>query len=60
VREIRLERVAAQERASGWDCTAGLTTASGLSFVDRFLLQPYGLQYLRILSFILVIGVAGS
>jgi electron transport complex protein RnfA len=49
------------EGAVGMGLATGLvlTTASGLSFlVDRFLLQPYGLQYLRILSFILVIGVA--
>jgi electron transport complex protein RnfA len=36
-----------------------LTTASGLSYlVDRLLLEPYDLQYLRLLSFILVIGSA--
>ena len=49
------------EGAVGMGLATGLvlTTASGLSFlVDRFLLQPYGLQYLRILSFILVIGAA--
>jgi Na+-translocating ferredoxin:NAD+ oxidoreductase subunit A len=49
------------EGAVGMGLATGLvlTTASGLSFlVDRFLLQPFDLQYLRILSFILVIGVA--
>jgi len=49
------------EGAIGMGLATGLvlTTASGLSFlVDRFLLQPFDLQYLRILSFILVIGVA--
>jgi Na+-translocating ferredoxin:NAD+ oxidoreductase subunit A len=36
-----------------------LTVASGLSYaVDRLLLAPYNLQYLRLLSFILVIGAA--
>jgi electron transport complex protein RnfA len=36
-----------------------LTTASGMSYlVDRLLLEPYDLQYLRLLSFILVIGAA--
>ncbi len=49
------------EGAVGMGLATGLvlTTASGLSFlVDRFLLQPFDLQYLRLLSFILVIGVA--
>jgi electron transport complex protein RnfA len=49
------------EGAMGMGLATGLvlTTASGLSFlVDRFLLQPFDLQYLRLLSFILVIGVA--
>jgi electron transport complex protein RnfA len=49
------------EGAVGMGLATGLvlTIASGLSFlVDRFLLQPFDLQYLRILSFILVIGVA--
>src|SRR5690606_8776318 len=36
-----------------------LTTASGLSFlVDRLLLIPLGLEYLRLIGFILVIGAA--
>ena len=36
-----------------------LTTASGLSFlVDHFVLQRFELQYLRLLSFVLVIGVS--
>jgi electron transport complex protein RnfA len=36
-----------------------LTTAAGLSYlVDTFLLAPFDLQYLRILSFILVIATA--
>ena len=49
------------EGAIGMALATGLvlTTASGLSYlVDRWLLQPFDLQYLRILSFILVIGVA--
>jgi electron transport complex protein RnfA len=49
------------EGAVGMGLATGLvlTTASGLSFlVDRYLLQPYELQYLRLLSFILVIGAA--
>lgn len=49
------------EGAVGMGLATGLvlTTASGLSFlVDRFLLQPFDLEYLRLLSFILVIGVA--
>ena len=36
-----------------------LTIASGLSYlVDRWLLQPNDLEYLRLISFILVIGAA--
>jgi len=36
-----------------------LTTASGLGFlVDRFVLQRFELQYLRLLSFVVVIGVS--
>ena len=36
-----------------------LTTASGLSYlVDRFLLQPFDLQYLKLLSFIVVIAAS--
>lgn len=36
-----------------------LTSASGLSYlVDRFLLIPFALEYLRLLCFILVIGAA--
>jgi electron transport complex protein RnfA len=36
-----------------------LTTASGLGYlVDRWLLAPFDLEYLRLLSFILVIGAA--
>ena len=49
------------EGAIGMALATGLvlTTASGLSYlVDRFLLIPFGLQYLRLLSFILVIGAA--
>jgi electron transport complex protein RnfA len=49
------------EGAVGMALATGLvlTTASGLSFlVDRFLLMPLGLEYLRLISFILVIGAA--
>jgi electron transport complex protein RnfA len=49
------------EGAVGMGLATGLvlTTASGLSFlVDKLLLQRFELQYLRLLSFILVIGVA--
>jgi electron transport complex protein RnfA len=36
-----------------------LIIASGLShLVDRYLLEPLGLEYLRLLSFLLVIGIA--
>lgn len=49
------------EGAVGMALATGLvlTTASGLSYlVERFLLRPFDLEYLRLLSFILVIGVA--
>jgi electron transport complex protein RnfA len=49
------------EGAIGMALATGLvlTTASGLSFlVDRFLLQRFELQYLRLLSFVVVIGVS--
>jgi electron transport complex protein RnfA len=49
------------EGAIGMGLATGLvlTTASGLSyFVDRLLLIPFDLQYLRLLSFILVIGAS--
>lgn len=49
------------EGAFGMGLATGLvlTTASGLSYlVDHFLLRPYGLEYLRLLAFILVIGAA--
>src|SRR5262245_22595824 len=49
------------EGAIGMGLATGfvLTVAAGLSFlVDRYLLQPFQLQYLRILSFVVVIGVA--
>ena len=36
-----------------------LTMASGLGYIiDRWLLIPYGLQYLRLIAFILVIGAS--
>jgi electron transport complex protein RnfA len=49
------------EGAIGMALATGLvlTTASGLSFlVDHFLLQRFDLQYLRLLSFIVVIGAS--
>jgi len=49
------------EGAIGMALATGLvlTTASGLSFlVDHFVLQRFELQYLRLLSFVLVIGVS--
>jgi electron transport complex protein RnfA len=49
------------EGAIGMALATGLvlTTASGLSFlVDRFLLQRFELQYLKLLSFVVVIGVS--
>jgi len=49
------------EGAVGMALATGLvlTTASGLSYlVDRLLLIPYDLQYLRLVAFILVIGAA--
>ncbi|MBN1238132.1 MAG: electron transport complex subunit RsxA [Gammaproteobacteria bacterium] len=49
------------EGAVGMGLATGLvlTTASGLSYlVDRFLLTPFGLEHLRLLGFILVIGAA--
>src|SRR5690606_25516493 len=49
------------EGAVGMALATGLvlTTASGLSYlVDRFLLTPFELEYLRLISFILVIAAA--
>ena len=49
------------EGAMGMALATGLvlTTASGLSYlVDRFLLQPFDLQYLKLLSFIVVIAAS--
>jgi electron transport complex protein RnfA len=49
------------EGAIGMALATGLvlTTASGLSFlVDRFLLQRFEVQYLRLLSFVVVIGAS--
>jgi H+/Na+-translocating ferredoxin:NAD+ oxidoreductase subunit A len=49
------------EGALGMALATGLvlTTASGVSYlVERFLLRPFDLEYLRLLSFVLVIGVA--
>ena len=49
------------EGAVGMSLATGLvlTTASALSYlIDRFLLIPNDLQYLRLISFILVIGAA--
>lgn len=49
------------EGAIGMGLATGLvlTTASGLSYlVERFLLQPFELEYLRLVAFILVIGAA--
>ena len=49
------------EGALGMGLATGLvlTTASGLSYlVERWLLAPYGLEYLRLVAFILVIGAA--
>jgi electron transport complex protein RnfA len=49
------------EGAIGMALATGLvlTTASGLSYlVERLLLRPFDLEYLRLLSFIVVIGVA--
>jgi electron transport complex protein RnfA len=49
------------EGALGMGLATGLvlTIASGLSFlVDRFVLVPYELEYLRLMSFILIIGAA--
>jgi electron transport complex protein RnfA len=49
------------EGAIGMALATGLvlTTASGLSYlVDRLLLIPYDLEYLRLVAFILVIGAA--
>jgi electron transport complex protein RnfA len=49
------------EGALGMGFATGLvlTVASGLSYlIDRFLLIPNDLQYLRLISFILVIGAA--
>lgn len=47
------------EGALGMGLATGfvLTTASGVSYLlDRWLLEPFGLEYLRLLAFILVIG----
>ncbi len=49
------------EGAIGMALATGLvlTTASGLSyFIDRLLLVPLGLEYLRLIGFILVIGAS--
>ncbi len=49
------------EGAVGMGLATGLvlTTASGLSYlVDHWLLAPFGLEYLRLIAFILVIGAA--
>ena len=49
------------EGAIGMGLATGLvlTLASGLSYVvDRWLLAPFGLEYLRLISFIVVIGAA--
>jgi H+/Na+-translocating ferredoxin:NAD+ oxidoreductase subunit A len=49
------------EGAVGMALATGLvlTTASGMSYlVERFLLVPYGLDYLKLISFILVIGAS--
>jgi electron transport complex protein RnfA len=49
------------EGAVGMGLATGfvLTTASGLSYViDRWLLIPYELEYLRLIAFILVIGAS--
>jgi Na+-translocating ferredoxin:NAD+ oxidoreductase subunit A len=49
------------EGALGMALATGLvlTTASGLSYlVDRYLLIPNNLEYLRLISFILIIGAA--
>ena len=49
------------EGAIGMALATGLvlTTASGLSFlVDRFVLQRFELQYLKILSFVVVVGAS--
>jgi electron transport complex protein RnfA len=49
------------EGAVGMGLATGfvLTTASGLSYViDRWLLIPYGLEYLRLIAFIIVIGAS--
>jgi electron transport complex protein RnfA len=49
------------EGAVGMGLATGLvlTTASGLSYViDRWLLIPYELEYLRLIAFILAIGAA--
>jgi electron transport complex protein RnfA len=49
------------EGAVGMGLATGLvlTTASAISYlIDHWLLEPYGLEYLRLVSFILVIGAA--
>jgi electron transport complex protein RnfA len=49
------------EGAVGMGLATGfvLTTASGLSYViDRWLLIPFGLEYLRLIAFIIVIGAS--
>jgi electron transport complex protein RnfA len=49
------------EGAVGMGLATGLvlTTASGLSYVvDRWLLIPYELEYLRLIAFVLVIGAS--
>ena len=51
----RLEGVVGLSLATG----LVLTLASGTSYlVDRFLLQPFDLQYLRLIAFVLAIGAA--
>lgn len=49
------------EGAVGMGLATGLvlTTASGLAYlVERWLLAPFGLEYLRLIAFMLVIGAA--
>jgi electron transport complex protein RnfA len=49
------------EGAVGLGLATGLvlTTASGLSYlVENFLLVPFGLEYLKLIAFILIIGAA--
>ncbi|HEX6998899.1 MAG TPA: electron transport complex subunit RsxA [Gammaproteobacteria bacterium] len=49
------------EGAVGMGLATGLvlTTASGLAYLaERFLLAPFGLEYLKLVAFILIIGAA--